>query len=62
MTSGQLTLVKTTFSRLNETATVLFHFFEEFGKLHNIQDNVHVYMLEDQIQKTEADTRRIFQI
>ena len=72
---GKLALVKTTFSRsnferlmekelgkLSKTAKDLFYFFEEYGKLHNICNNVHACILENHIQKTKADMRRIFQL
>ena len=72
---GKLALVKATFSRskferlmekelgkLSKTAKDLFYFFEEYGKLHNICNNVHACILENHIQKTKADMRRIFQL
>ena len=40
----------------------MFHFVNEFEKLHNVRRNVRVYMLKDQIQKTETDTCGIFQL
>ena len=40
----------------------MFHFINEFEKLHNVRRNVRVYMLKDQIQKTETDTYGIFQL
>ena len=33
--------------KLNDTVRDLFYFTEEFGKLHNVCDNVHVNMLKD---------------
>ena len=34
----------------------------EFGKLHNVEDEVTVFNLDDQLQKIETDTCGIFQI
>ena len=34
----------------------------EFGKLHNIENEVNVFSLDDQLQKTETDTCGIFQL
>ena len=34
----------------------------EFGKLHNVKDEVTVFSLDDELQKIETDTCGIFQI
>ena len=64
-----LNLVETKFSRINfektsekelgkltATAKDLFHFNNEFRKLHNVRNELSVYFLDDQIQKTKPDT------
>ena len=48
--------------QLKTTTQDLLHLMYEFGKLHNIQDEVTVFSLDDQLQKIETDTCRIFQI
>ena len=75
LTDGKVTIVKATFSRssfkkltekelgkLSKTARDLLHFFETFWSLCNIHDNVYVYLLEVQIQKTEKYTCGLFQL
>ena len=48
--------------QLKTTTQDLLHLMYEFGKLHNIQDEVTVFSLDDQLQKIETDTCGIFQI
>ena len=48
--------------QLKTTTQDLLHLMYEFGKLHNIQDEVTVFSLDEQLQKIETDTCRIFQI
>ena len=42
--------------QLKTTTQDLLHLMYEFGKLHNIQDEVTVFSLDDQLQKIETDT------
>ena len=55
-------LMEKELGKLSKTAKDVFYFFEKYGKLHNICNNVHVYILENHIQKTKADMCRIFQL
>ena len=48
--------------QLTTTTQDLLHLMYEFGKLHNIQDEITVFSLDDQLQKIETDTCGIFQI
>ena len=48
--------------RLKTTTQDLLHLTYEFGKLHNVQDEVTVFSLDDQLQKIETDTCGIFEI
>ena len=41
---------------MRTTAKDLFHFNNEFGKIHNIRDEITVYFVDDQLQKTEIVT------
>ena len=69
----KITLISLTFSMnqyekikdLNELRTTtqdLLHLMYEFGKLHNIKDEIDVFSLDDQLQKIETDTCGIFQL
>ena len=48
--------------QLKTTTQDLLHLMYEFGKLHNIKDEITVFTLDDQLQKIETDTCGIFQI
>ena len=48
--------------QLKTTTQDLLHLMYEFGKLHNVQDEVTVFSLDDKLQKIETDTCGIFQI
>ena len=48
--------------QLKTTTQDLLHLMDEFGKFHNIQDEITVFSLDDQLQKIETDTCGIFQI
>ena len=48
--------------QLKTTTQDLLHLMYEFGKLHNVQDEVTVFSLDDQLQKIETATCGIFQI
>ena len=48
--------------RLMTTTQDLLHLMYKFGKLHKINDVVMVHLLNDQLQKFETDTCRIFQL
>ena len=48
--------------QLKTTTQDLLHLMYEFGKLHNIQDEITVFNLDNQLQKIETDTCGIFQI
>ena len=40
----------------------MFNFINQFGKLHNITEEVTVHFVGDQLQNTETDTCGIFQL
>ena len=71
-TDRKITLISLKFSmreyekisdkQLKTTTQDLLHLMYEFGKLHNIQDEITVFSLDDQLQKIETDTCGIFQI
>ena len=48
--------------QLKTTTQDLLHLMYEFGKLHNVEDEITVFSLDDQLQKIETDTCGIFQI
>ena len=48
--------------QLKTTTQDLLHLMYEFGKLHNIENEITVFSLDDQLQKIETDTCGIFQI
>ena len=48
--------------QLKTTTQDLLHLMYEFGKLHNIEDEITVFSLDDQLQKIDTDTCGIFQI
>ena len=50
------------FKELRTTTQDLLHLMYEFGKLHNIENEVTVFSLDDQLQKIETDTCGIFQL
>ena len=47
---------------LSTNAIDLFHALNEFGKKHDIKDEVTIHLLDDQIQMIEKETCRMFQI
>ena len=47
---------------LSSTAVDLFHLINESGKLHKLTEEVTIYLIDDQIQKTETDICGIFQL
>ena len=49
-------------NRLSTTTQDLLHLRNEFGKKHNLKNEVRVHFVEDQPQKTETDTCGIFQL
>ena len=49
-------------ANLSATARNLLNFINEFGKLHNIRDEVTVHFVDDQLQNTETDTCGISQL
>ena len=51
-----------TVNRLSETTQDILHLINEFGKLHNLKEEVRVHFLDDQLQKTETNTCRVFQL
>ena len=70
---GKITLISTKFSmlqyekikdmkQLRTTTQDLLHLIYEYGKLHNVQDEIAVFSVDDQLQKIETDTCGIFQI
>ena len=69
----KITLISLTFSmreyekikdlkELRTTTQDLLHLMYEFGKLHNIENEVTVFSLDDQLQKVETDTCGVFQL
>ena len=61
-TSEHKKIVKKELEKLSITARALLHFANKFGKIHNVRDEISIYFLDDQIQKTEVDTCGIFQL
>ena len=49
-------------NRLSETTQDILHLINEFGKLHNLKEEVRVHFIDDQPQKTETNTCRVFQL
>ena len=49
-------------ANLSATARNLLNFIKEFGKLHNIRDEVTVHFVGDQLQNTEIDSCGISQL
>ena len=69
----KVTLISLTFSMvqyqkmkgLSELRTMtqdLLHLMYEIGKLHDVKDEINVFTVDDQLQKTETDTCGIFQL
>ena len=50
-----------TVNRLSETTQDILHLINEFGKLHNLKE-VRVHFVDDQLQKTETNACRVFQL
>ena len=50
------------FNELRTTTQDLLHLMYEFGKLHDVKDEINVFSLDDQLQKIETDTCGIFQL
>ena len=48
-------------TKLNTTVADFFHLINEFGKLHNIKNEIVLYLVDDQLQKLTSDTCDIFQ-
>ena len=55
-------IAKKELGKLSTTAKDLFQFFNDFGKLHHVTDEVTVYFLYDQIQKIKTDACGMFQL
>ena len=51
-----------TVNRLSEKMQDILHVINEFGKLHNLKEEVRVHFVDDQLQKTETDTCGVFQL
>ena len=49
-------------NRLSETKQNILHLINEFGKNHNLKEQVRVHFVDDQLQKTEIDTCGVFQL
>ena len=47
---------------LSTTMIDLLHLMREYGKMHNVKDEVTVHLVDDQLQKIETDTCGIFQL
>ena len=48
--------------RQKKTTQDILHHINEFGKLHNLKEEVRVHFGDDQLQKTETNTCRVFQL
>ena len=48
--------------QLKTTTQDLLHLMYEFGRLHNLDDNITVFCVDDQLQRIDTDTCGIFQI
>ena len=51
-----------TVNRLSETMQDILHLLTEFGKLHNLKEDVRVHFIVNQLQKAEIDACRVFQL
>ena len=51
-----------TLNRLSETTQDILHLINEFGKLNSLKEEVRVYSVDDQLQKTETHTCGVFQL
>ena len=51
-----------TVNRLSEKTQDILHLINEFGKLHNLKEEVRVHFVDDQLQKTETNTCGVFQL
>ena len=49
-------------TKLNTTVADLLHLIKEFGKLHNIRNEIVLYLVDDQLQELTSDTCGIFQL
>ena len=49
-------------SELRTTTQDLLHLMYEFGKLHDVKDEINVFSVDDQLQRIETDTCGIFQL
>ena len=49
-------------SELRTTTQDLLHLMYEFGKLHDVKDEINVFTVDDQLQRIETDTCGIFQL
>ena len=47
-------------NRLSETTQDILDLINEFGKKHNLKEEVRVHFIDDQPQKTETDTCGVF--
>ena len=48
--------------QLKTTTQDLLHLMYEFGRLHNLDDDITVFCVDDQLQRIDTDTCGIFQI
>ena len=51
-----------TLNRLSETTQDILHLINEFGKLNSLKEEVRVYSVDYQLQKTETHTCGVFQL
>ena len=49
-------------TKLNTIVADLLHLIKEFGKLHNIRNEIVLYLVDDQLQELTSDTCGIFQL
>ena len=49
-------------NRLNKAAIDLFHLLKEFGKSHNVKEEVTINLVHDQLQETESHTCGLSQL
>ena len=45
---------------ISKTVIYLFHLLKEFGKLHNVKEEVAINLVDDQLQETESNTCGLF--
>ena len=49
-------------NRFSGTTQEILRLINEFGKKHNLKEEVRIHFVDDQLQKTETDTCGVFQL